>query len=372
MMMPTTDSPTRWYVMIHRKPQWIDAMLRKESRGELLTPEQRDAGYVPTPFDYYVPYLYMRADATDELRSIFHSFVFIKASPQRIREIVGADWNTRTRLRLHPYRSKSGKEITISEREYTQLRELIHNSQLHVFFGASAPSVRDMKAGNRVFLQIQNWENHPGIIESIKVKKSGVSIRVTFTILGQTQSVSFDDLHDGDVTFADQVTEQLVTDDLIENFEREVSILLSHRFGKSPTAHTHDDAPRLRRLLSYADIHIDDAEDQQRFHSLMLICATLLPDRALAADYCQQLQRWLTPRQDPLGQPPQDDRHPLPHRSHPQLTTYTEAYITLALFIHTRDPRLRDAVKAYRKQHPDTPPILGTLLNKVRDIRCKK
>ena len=44
----------------------------------------------------------------------------------------------------------------------------------------------------------------------------------------------------------------------------------------------------------------------------------------------------------------------------------------LALFVSTRDPRLRDAVKAYRKNHPDCPQILGTFINKVRDIPTVK
>ena len=50
----------------------------------------------------------------------------------------------------------------------------------------------------------------------------------------------------------------------------------------------------------------------------------------------------------------------------------TEAYLCLALFIATRDPRLRDAVKAYRKSHPDCPQIIGTFINKVRNIPTVK
>ena len=52
--------------------------------------------------------------------------------------------------------------------------------------------------------------------------------------------------------------------------------------------------------------------------------------------------------------------------------TFTDAYMMLALFVNTRNPHLRDAVKAYRKQHPDCPEIIGTFINKVRDIRTIK
>jgi hypothetical protein len=192
-------SNRKWYVMVHRKPQWIETMLEKESRGELLTREQMDADYQPEPFDYYVPYLYMRPNASDELRSIFHSFVFINASEGRIQEIVQSDWNTKTQFRLTHYRNRSGKSITISDMEYNQLRDIIYNSQLKIFFGVPTTAVREMAVGSRVLLRIKNWENHPGVIERIRLRKDGVSIRVSFNILGRTKSVTFDDLHDGDI-----------------------------------------------------------------------------------------------------------------------------------------------------------------------------
>ena len=379
----------KWYVMIHRKPQWIETMLEKESRGELLTREQMDADYQPEPFEYYVPYLYMRPNASDELRSIFHSFVFINASEGRIQEIVRSDWNTKTQYCLSHYRNRSGKSITISDMEYNQLRDIIYNSQLKVFFSVPVLPVRKMQVGNRVLLKLKNWENHPGVIESIRLKKDSVSIRVAFNFLGQTKSVSFDDLHDGDVTFADSVTEQLITGDLIQNFEKEVSILLGHRFKKHKNETVNGeglvvndqcsmvnvqcstvnekDLSRLRRLLTYADIQIDDEDDRKRFTSLMLICAALLGDKEACEKIKLQILQWLE----------ESDSASLCEKTKKlQLSIsnlqFIEAYMLLAFFVYTRDPRLRSAVKAYRKEHPDCPPILGTFINKVRDIQTTK
>ena len=348
--------------MMHHNPQLIETMLEKESKGELLKREQIAAGYQLEPFEYYVPYLYMRPDASNGLRSVFHYFVFISASEKRIREIVSSDWNTLTQYRLYHYRNRAGDKILISDKEYQQLRDLIYNSQLKVFFGVPITPLREMQVGNKVLLKIKNWENHPGIIERIKLKKDRVSIRVSFNFLGQTKSVSFDDLHDGDVIFADKVTEQLITGDLIRNFENEVSILLGHRFKKTVSnaqcSMLNDkDTSRLRRLYSYADIQIEDEDDRKRFTSLMLICAALLSDKEACEHYQTQLQNWL-------------------HETDSSLLTFhssfSDAYMMLALFVSTRDPRLRDAVKAYRKNHPDCPQILGTFINRVRDIRTVK
>ena len=358
--------------MLHRNPQWIETMLEKEQKGELLNPLQHSLGLQPEPFEYYVPYLYMRPDVSDEIRRIFHHFVFVRASEKRIQELVASDWNTLTRQRLVHYRSKSGSQITISDQELQQLRDIIYNSQLKIFFGVPTAAVREMAVGSRVLLRIKNWENHPGIIERIRLRKDGVSIRVSFNILGRTKSVTFDDLHDGDITYADDNTQRLISGNLIRNFEHEVALVLGHWFGKTPAEKKLQYAVRLRRLYAYSDIQIDEDDDLRQFTSLMLICATLLSQTEASEQYRTQLWQWLIHGNttDPNTSGSQSVAYDDPDRI--ATMTYTDAYMMLALFVSTRNPHLRDAVKAYRKQHPDCPEILGTLINKVRDIRTTK
>ena len=363
---------TRWYVMLHRNPQWIETMLEKEQKGELLNPLQQSLGLQPEPFEYYVPYLYMRPDVSDEIRRIFHHFVFVRASEKRIQELVASDWNTLTRQRLVHYRSKSGSQITISDQELQQLRDIIYNSQLKIFFGVPTAAVREMAVGSRVLLRIKNWENHPGVIERIRLRKDGVSIRVSFNILGRTKSVTFDDLHDGDITYADDNTQRLISGNLIRNFEHEVALVLGHWFGKISAEKKLQYAIRLRRLYAYSDIQIDEDDDLRQFTSLMLICATLLSQTEASEQYRTQLWQWLIHRNatDLNTSGSQIVAYDDPDRI--ATMTYTDAYMMLALFVSTRNPHLRDAVKVYRKQHPDCPEILGTLINKVRDIRTTK
>ena len=357
----------RWYVMVHLSPQWIDSMLERESRGELLTTEQQEEGYPLEPFEYYVPYLYMRPDVSDDIRRIFHHFVFVRASKKRIQEIVASDWNTRTRLPLTHYRNRAGTEITISDREFQQLRDVIYNRQLKIFFGIPTPSVRKMEVGNKVLLNKKNWENHPGVIESIRLKKNGISIRVTFNFLGRTKYITFDDLHDGDVIFADNNTEQLISGKLIQNFEKEILSVLGHWFKKGQTEKKLHEILRLRRLYAYADIQIDEEDDRKRFTALMLICARLLALNA-SERFESQLQQWLDESamsDEPQGENAKNRQCPMPRND-------TDAYMMLALFISNRDPRLRDAVKAYHKASPTSPAVLGSFINKVRDIRTAR
>ena len=330
-------SDKQWNVMIHLSPLFIETMLHRER--------------VLSPFDYFVPYLFMRPDSSDEIREIFHSFVFISVSPERLHTIVQSDWNTKSRLHLRYYRNRSGRAITISDEEYQQLRATIVNRQLKVFFGKPVEPLGQLAVGDRVTLLIDDWRGKQGKIERIRLRKGRVTMTVAVNILGQTKSVNFENLHDGDVVFADHDTEQLLTGNLISNIEGPIATMLGHYFRKDNAQLMRHDFPRLNRYFSYANIQVDDDDDRLRFTSLMLMCSLMLGETAVSKRYQQQLTEWLADVTVPR--------------------TDTDAYVMLALFVSTRNPRLRDAVKAYRKTHPDCSPIIGTLVNKVRDVKTR-
>jgi hypothetical protein len=346
------DTEKMWNVMVHLSPQFIDTMLHKELRGELEPVDPLHPTSNREPFEFFVPYLFMRPDASDELREIFHSFVFISASPERLRSILTSEWNTKSRLHLRYYRDHSGRDITISNEECRQLRATILNRQLKVFFGKPVEPVGEMAVGDRVTLLIDDWNGKQGKIERIRLKKGRVAMTVAVNILGRTKSVNFENLHDGDVIFADHDTEQLLTGNLISNIEGKIATMLGHYFHKDNAVQMRRDYPWLTRFLSYASIQVDDDEERLRFTSLMLLCATMLGESALCEQYTRQLSEWLGDITEPR--------------------TDTDAYVMLALFVSTRDPQLRDAVKAYRKTHPSCSPIIGTFINKVRDANTRK
>ena len=340
---------SRWYVMVHHKPRFIETMLHRESRGELLDKDEKQAAGTLEPFEFFVPFLFMRPDTEDEVRSIFHHFVFVRASEERLRSILNAPWNSTSQVRLRHYRDRSGKQIMISDEEYQQLRATFMNRQLKLFFGMPVENIGEMAVGDRVTLLIDDWRGKQGKIERIRLKKGRASMTVAVNILGQTKSVCFEDIHDGDVVFADHDTEQLLTGNLIANMEPQIATVLGHYAVKNHAEKMRHNAPRLNRFLSYATIQVDDADEHSRFTALMLLCATMLDEQDLCTRYQTQLQDSLTDED-----------------------TYTQAYIRLSLFVATRNPRYRDAVKAYRKAHPDCPPILGTLFNKVRNLPTVK
>jgi hypothetical protein len=354
------DNPF-WYVMIHLSPQWIDTMLDRECRGELSRVGGRASDPLLEPFSYYVPYLDIQADKSLDARDDFRNFVFLRGSEQRVRQIVSSEWNTKSRLHLYHYRNKQGEAIKVSDKDLNRLRSIFRQHYLRCFFGVPVQPLQGFSKGSKVRIRLPYWEEKEGEIRRIHLRDGSkrASMRVAFTIEGLEREVTFPDLHEGDVEFCDLQTEQLLSGKVIENFEHEVAILLGHRFAVDKklsgaareaylTEKKREDTPKLRRLLSFADIDIDDSDDRQRFAALMLMCAALLQDTAAVSRYRSQVEQYL--KADGVG-------------------AYTQAYLTIALFVATRDPNLRTAVKAYRAAHPDCPAILTRFYNKVRDLR---
>ena len=350
-----STSQNGWYVMVHHSPRWIEVMLHREARGELLPREQQ--GTPLEPFDFFIPYQFMRPDTSDDVRGLFHSLVFLRASQKRLRQILTSDWNARSRLHLYHYRDKEHQPVIIADSELQQLKSVLLNRQLKVFFGLPVEPIGQMAVGDRVTLLIDGWKGRQGKIERVRFHADHVSMRVAVNILGMTKSVNFDDLHEGDVIFADHDTEQLLTGNLVQNVEEHVSLLLGRHCRKGSGEQRRHDLPRLNRLLSYGAVDIERDDDRRRFTSLMLICASLLDERLLIDRYQSRLEQWLGA--DFLAS--LADRSVVPHNA-------LEAYMLVALFVATRQPQYRNAAKAYRKQHPDALPILGTLVNHVRNL----
>lgn len=354
-----------WSVMIHLNPKWIQVMLDKEQHGEQS----------PT-FQFYVPYLDLLSATGRDLRSDFHNFVFIHASEERLNGLLYADWNTNTRLRLYPYRNKEGRTIKIHESELNRLRVIFRQQNLEFFVGTSVRALEHAQ-GSKVRIRMPYWEDKEGVIRRVKVKNAqGTALlKVAFLIDGMEREITFPNLHESDIEFVDEHDRQLLSGKVVENFEREVAILLGHKFVHKRchsdsdrkaylAGRQREDMPRLRRLLSFSDIEMDNEDDHRRFIALMLMCSVMLGDAEASTRYQSQIETWFYGKDQRRGS--------AFFTSHLSLFTPTDAYMMIALFVATRDSQLRTAVKDYRDTHPDCPPIISRFINKVRDAKTRK
>ena len=364
-------SPDSWYVMCHMNPAWIETMLQKDSRGLFLMPGDEPL----PPYRFYIPWLYMprvtaaypSSPVVDDrhydpmadnasLRNDLRHFVFIQASPERIASIVQADWNRVSRFRLYHYRDTNGAKVTVSDAEMQ--RFILTMQDHHLKFFLDQP-VSEFSVGDKVILQMEPWVGRLAEIKAIKVRKDCTSITVSLNIFNRTKSINFPDVNVGDVQFVDEEKGRLLSGNPITNYEEEIVDLLSHRFtSKCTDKMVETDKERLKRLASYSRIYVEEPDEQARFTALRLLCAYLRSDKTRVAKYTSEVLKLssITSHLSPLT----------------FLNSFVDAYLTMALFITTRNPRYRDAVKAYCQSHPDCPEILRRYHRIVKGIKPKK
>ena len=348
-----------WYVMCHLNPRQIEVLLKKECEGRFDT-----SGRLPSPFRFYIPFLYMpiaeiepiHSDSsslsmyTRELRNDFHNFVFIQASGNRVDEIVTSDWNTKSRLRLYYYRDHEGKNVVVPDSEIQQLMSTFKDETLKFFIGQP---IDEFSAGDKVILNIASWAGQKGIIKDISLKKGRLNMTISLNIFNSTKSINFTNLKTGDVIFEDAAKEKLFSGDLVDQFEEEVIDLLSHRFSHSVSAEVAQaDVVRLKRLSIFDRLYMEESDTSYaRFLALKLICASLRQNRKKKEALQNEVSKLLADT-------------PVP-------TTSDEAYLMMALFVSTRLARYRDAVKAYRTSHPDSPDVLRRFHSIVKKLKAK-
>jgi transcription antitermination factor NusG len=329
--------------MQHRDPALIDQLLQRENQGAYL----REGQPCVQPVQYFIPYLFLNqrqtttleeAEAVRQVRGVLHSYVFIHASAERVQQLVDSDWNRGCVSQLSFKRSHGGEPLCMVDDEMQRFIATLKSSQLRYFVGQP---LSDFTEGDSVTLHLDPWEGHHAVISHIALHDGHARLTVSMDLMGDIIRITFPDIREGDVTIDDPDRKRLLSGNLLGNFEDEVIKTLGH---KSDTALLH-------RIYAYRDIHVDDPGDLRRFTALMLICAHLLGDRDARDAYLAQLDEWLSE----AGKPRTD----------------TEAYMTTAIFVATRNPELRDAVKSYLRATPDASDALRRLFAKAKRLRCR-
>ena len=352
-----------WYILCHLNPTWIESMLQKDSEGLFLTP---DATPLP-PYRFYIPYHYMPlltrnnhdedSDYRDYdpikdangLRSDLHNFVFIQAPEDRVEQIVKSDWNRKTRLQLYYYRDPNGEKVTIPNAEMQDLIKVLQDHHLTFFFDQP---IAEFSVGDTVTLQMNAWKGKRAVIKAIHVKNGQTNITVSINLFNRTKSINFKNINVGDVQFEDESRGKLLSGNPITNYEEEIIDILSHRYTQKYAEEVaENDRLRLKRLSTYSHIFVEDADDAARFVALKLICAYLREEKHKVERYTQEVHDLLDGKTTP--------------------DTDSDAYLMIALFITTRHPHFRDAVKAYRNTHPNSPDILRRYHTIVKTLKTK-
>lgn len=344
--MPMSDDSNKngrdWYILCHLNPKMISVLLKKENEGEFWN-QQKER---PAPFKFFIPYLYA---PTADLRGDFRRFVFVQASARRIDELLHAEWNTRSRLRLFPYRKHDGTEIVARDAEVQKLIRTFQDENLNFYIDKP---IEDFEPDDRIIINTGPWAGYEGVVIETKVSDGRAKMKVGLNLFNLVESVVFTNLMTGDVIFKDSDKAQLMSNEPIVHFEEEVIDILSHRYDKGKSEDVQEaDARKLRQLSAFDRVLVDEEDkDYYRFLSLRLICAALRGS-VKKESLLKEVNRCVGGRTNP--------------------ETDDEAYMMVALFVATKDADYRTALKDYRSSHPEAHDILRRYLSIIKKMRAK-
>jgi hypothetical protein len=114
------------------------------------------------------------------------------------------------------------------------------------------------------------------------------------------------------------------------------------------------DAAMLTRLFRYRNHHVENEAARNHFLALMLICAHLC--------------RFTAEEEELMGRV-LDSLATINKKSESKAATDTRTYMWISLYIVTRDPAYRDAIKQYVRDHQPKSPKLRRFVSLIRTGR---
>ena len=401
----------RWCILRHSDSDLIAEIFRGDRK--VYNANINDPYPLP-PFKYFIPFEdlkqkplerkspgdedYKTYDAMlDEraLRNDLHHFIFIQISKEQVLSLLDAPWVKVLRNKLYVYKDEKGSPIEISDVEMERFKTVIKRYDFQIVNGEHTSEVHE---GDEVTVVSGPMSGSEGKVVEIREREGQLLLTIEFTMFQNKMCIAVPGVNIADVRLKVQKTQQLLQDPVIGHFEDELIEILCHMHGRKGTrVLSTEDRKQLKFLYQYSDIIFEDNPiNRAKFAALMLICAYLMGNKKEIARRTKEVEELLVHGEglmvhgsSPEGSKMEDSSHKSPsltgegwgeasHSSHksPSLTgegrgeAELDCYLTIALFIATHDPLLRQQAKAWRKAHPDCPLAIRRFLSIAKQIRC--
>lgn len=332
------DTDSRWYVMLHRNPQLVDLMLKRENTDRLPKRGRQ------SPIEYFIPFCFLSHVAektseeqaksvieTNNLREDFHDFVFIHATERGIAKLLDQDWNKDIRNHLRHFRDFQKREVTIGDKEMNTLIRVFSERKLKYSIGLPLTNVSpDM---NVYIMKKGIFNGQSARVVDVKHMPDGISLTLGIKLFQGTRELKLPDFRLANIQ-SEKKPDDIIGWEFISETEAALIDILSRRVNHKETDETRrQDADTLNSKFLYSYITITDTAVVAHFLALMLICSTLRFDRE-STKALSARARALLENTDLL--PP-----------------YIQAYLHLSLYVASRDADHRTAAKHCMQQNSE-------------------
>lgn len=323
-----------WLVLLTSSPQKAEYRLQQWNMHE----EQN--GH-PACFRFFVPYTAMETeeaieentDAVLSLRSALRRYVFVEGNEDLLRHLM-QEWNRSFAEKLYFLKNGSMSNARISQSDMDKLQKACTGDAGLLDMSAS---LADVKPGQMIRLANTPFENDDCKYEvvSIKKKKGGtIELQVKMVMFG----IEFDHIT---VTYTD-TADSKSNASLVSSAQKRLLEIFRRRVNHKETPVTeYEDRKTLTEIFAYSNTVFPEGAMKRHFLALMLICAHMLGDEAAVNRFRIGVETEL----DTIS-----------HIRESKAATDTRAYLHIALYIATKQPKWRNLAKIYvRKYNPSSP-----------------
>ncbi len=346
--------------MVTSDPQKIHDELNKIGK----TGHSTDA-----PIEFYVPYVtFLGYSITDkeviQRYTALRRFVFLKLTEHESNQLRNQyKWHL---LGLGHYRDHRGNPLSITDREMRAFMAICADSRIDYEIW---PTVDDLEINELVTLKTTPFAGWEARILECRRTKHGNSFTVGIDVIGSTMLLRIKDLKESDIERRYAPDRKKQEYRLIEWIKSNIKSVIDRRLSvtqssgnvtqseaknlnhtaKSPN--TDPDADILNKIWDYRHLAVTSPTVRAHFLAMLLICAKLRRDPAVVKSMRQRVDRELRDiATDPNFKRPTD----------------AWASLQVAMYMATKDPAYRDAVKDYERRYRPKSALLHSLIQIIR------
>ena len=335
-----------WYVLTTNNPRRAKTHLEQWN----ITVEEHHKDGQDTnekSIDAFIPYTFIESgiyepDVQQEklsIRSALYRYLFVQGELDDISRLI-AEVNSQSEDRLFFLQNDRESKATIRQDDMDELVALCSKGEYTLDLPLSAS---DLKVGNTIPLTNTPLEKGSAtykIVGVVPKKNRTYKVQIELNLFNVTFKRLFVTLHD--------VPDDTRLGELVGKAQRSLVDIFSRRVNDKQTEATRqEDEKTLKAVFENRKTPFPPGAMRRHFLALMLICAQLLGDRQEKAAQ----QRLVMEELDELS---------LLRES--KAATDTRAYLHVAMYIATREPRYREMAKAYVKEHNPASPYLRRLV----------
>lgn len=334
-----------WFVLMATSPERVEYRLLKRNmhQEELMSqePDERKRRDMQRSlFSLFVPYTAMESNKEDDvsqtgitLRSALHRYLFVSGDETILKNLM-VEWNNMFADKFFFLKDGSKNNAKICQSDIDKLRDACLCDQSEI---SPDCSLRQVKKGDTVRLVNTPFAKDDCLYEVVEVtpKQDGsVELKVKMRMFG----LDFDNIT---VTYNDPLSYDskaskiaAVQKKLLDIFRRRVN-------GKESDVSRYEDQKALASIITNDDILFHDGAMKRHYLALMLMCVHMQGDEKRVRQYGDEVAKELAA---------------ISRLRESKAATDTRAYLHIALYISTGEPKYRELAKNYvRKYEPSSP-----------------